>query len=143
MKENNAKKNLFNHILKNGKKQISEKTLKNCNKLLQKSQKKSHNEILKQAILNTTSTFRIISLKKRKGKVEIPVFLSSITHRTSWGIKSLVKTVVTSKQSNALFKQLKSEIESSFKAESETIKTNEELQKQILQKKKYFKYYKW
>lgn len=143
MKENNTKKKLLNHILKNGKKQISEKIFKTCNKLLQKSQKKSHNELLKQTILNTTPAFKIISLKKRKGKVEIPVFLSSIIHRTSWGIKSLVKTVKISKQNNVFFKQLKSEIESSFRAESKTVKTNEELQQQILQKKKYFKYYRW
>jgi len=140
------KKKLSNHILKNGKKQVSEKILTKSFKSIQKSQKKSHNEIVKLAILNSTPTFRIIKLrnKKRKKKSirEIPAFLSTYTYRTSWGLKYLIKTS-TLKPGNIFADQLKHEILSSATSESNAITFKNELQNKALQKKKYFRYYRW
>ena len=136
------KNKTINHILKNGKKQISEEILKKSFKSLQKVQKKSHNEIIKQSILNSTPTFRIIKLKRKKSKQEVPAFLSTYDYRTSWGLKYLIKTV-TSKTKNNFYKQLEQEILDTAKFTSETIKFKEELQKTTLQKKKYFKFYRW
>lgn len=139
---NKTKKKVINHIFKNGKKQISEKILRNSFKSLQKTQKKPHNEIFKQTILNSTPIFRIIKLKRKKSKLEIPAFLSFYTCRTSWGLKYLVKAS-RFKINNVFYKQLEKEILSSAKATGEAVKFKEELQKNSLQKKKYFKYYRW
>ena len=138
--ENKLKKKLINHTFKNGKKHISEKILRKSFKCIQKTQKKSHNDLIKQSILNVTPTFRIIQLKRRKSKLEIPAFLSSYTYRTSWALKYLIKM---SKTNNVFYKQLEKEILLSAKSNGEIIKLKEELHKNTLQKKKYFKFYRW
>lgn len=142
MKKNKTKKIIINHIFKNGKKQISEKILKNSFKSIQKIQNKAHNEILKQTILNVTPTFRIIKLKKKKSSLEIPTFLYSYKNRTSWGLRYLIKAL-PSRINNNFYKLLEQEILSSAKSTSEPIKFKEAIQKNTLQKKKYFKYYRW
>lgn len=142
MNKNKIKKKKINHILKSGKKQVSEKILKNSLKSLQKDQKKPHNEIFKQAILNSIPTFRVIKLKRKKSKLEIPAFLSSYKFRTSWGLKYLVKASSLD-ISNVFYKQLEKKILSTAKSVGEAIKFKEEIQKNVLQKKKYFKYYRW
>lgn len=139
-KNNKLKKKIINHTLKNGKKQLSEKILRKSFKCLQKTQKKSHNDLIKQSILNVTPTFRIIKLKRRKSKLEIPAFLSSYTYRTSWALKYLIKM---SRTNNIFYQQLEQEILSSAKSNGETIKSKEEFHRNTLQKKKYFKFYRW
>lgn len=140
------KKKLLKHILKNGKKPVSEKILTKSLKSIQKSQKKSHNEIFKLAVINSTPMFRVIKLKnkrrKKKSIKEIPAFLSTYTYRTSWGLKYLIKTSV-SKTDNVFSNQLKHEILSSAKHESNTITLKNELQNKALEKKKYFRHYRW
>lgn len=136
------KRKTINHILKNGKKQISEKILKSSVKSVQKFQKKSHNEILKLAIFNSMPTFRIIKLKRRKSLLEIPAYLSSYKYRASWGLKYLTKTL-TSSSNHIFYKQLKNEILSNASSTTETAKPKDEIQKNVLKKKKYFKHYRW
>nr|WPV72405.1 ribosomal protein S7 [Navicula sp.] len=142
MNKNKLKRKTINHILKNGKKQISEKILKNSVKSVQKFQKKSHNEILKLAIFNSMPTFRIIKLKRRKSLLEIPAYLSSYKYRASWGLKYLTKTL-TSNSNLIFYKQLKTKILSNASSTNETAKPKDEVQKNVLKKKKYFKHYRW
>ena len=138
--ENKIKQKIIKHTLKNGKKQTSEKNFKQSLKNLQKTQKKFYNEIFKQSTLNSTPTFRVIKLKKRKSKLEIPAFLSSYHYRSSWGLKNIIQASQTNKSFN---KQLEQEILSNAKTTSSIIKSKEELHKNILKKKKYFKFYRW
>lgn len=141
------KKKFLKHILKNGKKSISEKILNKSFKSLQKSQKKSHGEILRLAILNSTPIFRIIKLKnkrrKKKSIKEIPAFLSTYKYRTSWGLKYLINTS-NLKTNNTIFSdQLNRSILESAKHTSSTITFKNELQSKALEKKKYFRHYRW
>jgi small subunit ribosomal protein S7 len=141
------KEKILNHILKNGKKKTSEKMLNKSFKLMQKSQKKSHNEIFKLSIINSTPTFRVIKLKnnkrrKKKSIKEIPAFLSTYMFRSSWALKYLIQTS-KKKQSGTFFDQLKTETLLSAKYEGNTIKLKNEVQDQALQKKKYFRHYRW
>jgi small subunit ribosomal protein S7 len=140
------KKKFLKHILKNGKKSISEKILNKSFKFLQKSQKKSHGEILRLAILNSTPIFRIIKLKnkrrKKKSIKEIPAFLSTYKYRTSWGLKYLINTS-NSKTNNTFSNQLNHSILESAKHTSNTITFKNELQNKALEKKKYFRHYRW
>jgi ribosomal protein S7 len=142
MNKNKLKKKITNHIFKQGKKQRSEKILKTSIKLIQKFQKKCHYEIIKLTMLNSIPTFRVIKLKKKKSNVEIPTFISSLQHRTSWGIKYLLKTL-TSETKTTLNQKLKKAFLSNVTAKNETIKFKDELQKNALKKKSYFKYYRW
>lgn len=142
MNKNKLKKKITNHIFKQGKKQRSEKILKTSIKSIQKFQKKSHYEIIKLTILNSIPTFRVIKLKKKKSNVEIPTFISSLQHRTSWGIKYLIKTF-TSETNNTLNQKLKKTFLSNATTKNETIKFKDELQKNALKKKSSFKYYRW
>ena len=140
------KKKLLKHILKNGKKPISEKIFTKSVKSIQKSQNKSHSEILRLSILNSTPMFRIIKLKnkrrKKKSIKEIPAFLSTYTYRSSWGLKYLTKAS-TLKTENIFSNQLKQEILSTAKNESSSITLKNELQNKALEKKKYFRHYRW
>lgn len=140
------KKKLLKHILKNGKKPVSEKILTKSFKSIQKFQKKSHKEILRLAVINSTPMFRVIKLRnkrrKKKSIKEIPAFLSTYTYRTSWGLKYLAKAS-TSKTDNIFSNQLKHEILSSARRESNTVMLKNELQYKALEKKKYFKHYRW
>jgi ribosomal protein S7 len=142
MTKNKLKRKTINHILKSGKKQVSEKILKNSVKSVQKAQKKSHNEILKLAIFNLMPTFRIIKLKRRKSLLEIPAYLSSYKYRASWGLKYLTRTL-TLNSDHIFYKQLKNEILSNANSITETAKPKDEIQKNVLKKKKYFKHYRW
>jgi len=141
------KEKILNHIQKNGQKKTSEKILNKSFKLIQKSQKKSHNEIFKLSVVNSTPTFRVIKLKnnkrrKKKSIREIPAFLSTYMFRSSWALKYLIQTS-KKKQSKIFSDQLKNETLLSAKYEGNVIKLKNEIQEQALQKKKYFRHYRW
>jgi len=141
------KEKILNHIFKNGKKKTSEKILTKSFKTIQKSQKKSHSEIMKLSIINSTPTFRVIKLKnnrrkKKKSIKEIPAFLSTYMFRSSWALKYIV-TNSNKKTSNIFYNQLKDETLLNAKHEGNAVKLKNELQNQALQKKKYFRHYRW
>jgi ribosomal protein S7 len=142
MNKNKLKKKITNYIFKQGKKQRSEKILKTSVKSIQKFQKKSHYDIIKLTMLNSVPAFRVIKLKKKKSNVEIPTFISSLQHRTNWGIKYLIKTL-TSETNNTLNQKLKKTFLTYATTKNEIIKFKDELQKNALKKKSYFKYYRW
>lgn len=142
MNKNKLKKKITNYIFKQGKKQRSEKILKTSIKSIQKFQKKSHYEIIKLTMLTSIPAFRVIKLKKKKSNVEIPTFISSLQHRANWGIKYLIKTF-TSETNNTLNQKLKKTFLTNTTTKNEIIKFKDELQKNALKKKNYFKYYRW
>ena len=88
------KQKLINAIMKYGKKKTSEKNLLKCLKLIQKSSKKNHINILKQAIINSTPTFKINKQSKKRGKKkfnqEIPTFIRNDSLRIVFSINLLV-----------------------------------------------------
>lgn len=143
MSKNKFKKKILNHIFKDGKKQISEKILKTTFKLVQKFQKKPHNEIIKLSMLYATPTFRIIKLKKKKSRVEIPKFISSKEYQISWGIKNLITSSIDDTGCSGFEQKLKKTILSSAIFKNETLKKKDELQKNALKKKNFFKHYRW
>lgn len=142
MEKNKLKKKITNYIFKQGKKQRSEKILKTSIKSIQKFQKKSHYDLIKLTMLNSIPAFRVIKLKKEKSNIEIPTFISSLQYRTNWGIKYLIKTF-TSKTNNTLNQKLKNTFLTNTTAKNEIIKFKDELQKNALKQKSYFKYYRW
>jgi ribosomal protein S7 len=147
MEKQKLKKKILNHIFKNGKKKTSEKILTKSFKSIQKSQKKSHNEIMKLSIMNATPAFRVIKLKnnkrrKKKSIKEIPAFLSTYIFRSSWALKYLVQTS-RKKTSNVFYTQLTNEALLNAKHEGNAIKFKNEVQDQALQKKKFFRHYRW
>lgn len=151
---NNKKKlkqKILSHLVKNGKKKTCENALLKTSKLIQKSKNQLHHEIIKLAILNVTPVFRIIELKEKRRKRglknvrEIPAFFSSYVFRSSWALKYISLTVKKNKakNSNIFYKQLKQEILLNSIDDGDAIKQTQELQKRALQKKKFFKYYRW
>lgn len=147
MKQTELKKKLANHITKNGKKQISEIILTKTFKQIQKFEKKSYTDIVKLSLINATPAFKMIELteKKRKKKFvkEIPIFLSNYKLRTSWGIKYLAKASNLQKNQTAFFKKIESEFLITAKSASQTITLKNNFQNKALQKKKYFRLYRW
>ena len=147
MEKLKIKKKILNHILKDGKKKTSEKILTRSFKSIQKSQKKSHNDIMKLSIINLTPTFRVIKLKnnkrrKTKSTKEIPAFLSTYFFRSSWALKYLIQAS-RKKTSNVFCNQLTDEALLNAKHEGNAVKFKNEIQDQVLQKKKYFRHYRW
>ena len=152
MSLNNSKKKsknkILNFFIKNGDKKNCENILLKTLKLIQKSNKQKHTELIKLAILNVTPIFRVIKLKKSKTKrrvntiKELPAFLSDNNFRTSFSLKLLINKTKT-KKSSYFGDQLKSEILLNTVANGDVVKLKHGLQDQAIEKKKFFKHYRW
>ena len=144
------KRKILNYFLINGKKQNCENTILKTMKCIQKSNNQSFTKIIQLSILNTTPIFRIIKLKRKKKKKkkgvnsvkEIPSFLSNKTFRTSKALKLLI-TAIPMKVNTQFSDQLKTEIVSNSQYNGSSKDLKNELQKQALQNKKFFKRYRW
>lgn len=141
------KDKILNYLLHEGQKKTSEKIITKSLKSIQKSQNKPHNDLIKLAIIHSTPMFRIIKLKnnkrrKKKSVKEVPAFLSTYTFRTSWSLKYLTKTL-NKKDYKTFSKNFNNEILLNAKHQGNAVKFKNELQSQALQKKKYFKNYRW
>lgn len=139
---------LINNITLNGHKKTSEKILLKSLKELQKFSKKQSKELVKLALVQSTPIFKLhrISnkkLKKKKRRVrEIPAFMSKIAARTSLAIKFILTSVEKKKLNNFYFK-LKENLLVTAQAKGNAIKLKNELQKQSIQRRQLFKYYRW
>ena len=142
------KNKLINNITLDGKKKTSEKILLKSLKELQKSSKKQSKEILKLALIQSTPIFKLhrISNKKLKKKnrrvKEIPAFISKTSARTSLAIKFIL-TGIEKKKSNNFYLKLKENLLITAQAKGNSIGLKNELQKQSVQHKRFFKYYRW
>lgn len=149
---NKVKYKIVNHFIKNGNKTTCENILSKSLKLIQKSQKKSHKEIMKLALLNSTPTFRLIELKEKRKKKrkkgtanskQIPAFLSHYTFRFSWALKFMVEGLKKQSKTSKFSESLHQEIVASSQNIGESVKLKTAIQKQVLKRKFYFKYYRW
>lgn len=143
-------KKLVNHLMINGEKKTSETIFLKSIKKLHKNSKKQPKKILQLAIINSSPIFKLhrISNKKKIKKSknrkvrEIPAFLSNTLTRESMAIKFILSAV--KKQKLKIFNlKLKEEIILAAKNKSNSIDLKTELQKQVLSKKHFFRYYRW
>lgn len=142
------KNKLINHIMVNGSKKTSEKILLKSLKELQKESTKQSQKIIQLALIQSTPTFKLhkISNKKRKKRNkkvrEIPAFIPRQINRTSLAIKFILSSAVKKKLNN-LNQKLTNEILLTAQSKSNSIELKNELQKQVLSKKRFFTYYRW
>lgn len=145
MKNHYIKKKLINHIIKNGNKNTCEKIILKSFKILQKSTLKSHKNIFKLSIINSTSSFRIFKLKRKRRKKknfskEMPKFIYNSSYRISWALKFLSQ-LIKKKISNKYYKNLKHEIIITSKNEENTY--NKSIHQQAITKKRVFFRFRW
>ena len=138
---------LINHLLKSGNKTTCESILIKSFKDIQKSSLKSHKKVVKIAIINSSSTFRIVKLKEKKRKKkksvkEIPTFILSYFERISWSLK-VILTYSKKQSENNFYKKLKQEIIINSKHEGNAIDTKVDQHKQVFAKKRLLLYFKW
>ena len=140
------KNKLINHIMVDGKKKTSEKILLKSFKKIQKNSNKQSKSLIKLAITHSTPIFRlhkIVNNKKKKKKIkEIPAFIAKTFARTSLAIKFIL-TNIKNKNSNNFCTKLKQEILITAQSKGTSIELKNNLQKQVLLKKRFFTYYRW
>jgi ribosomal protein S7 len=140
-------KKFINHVMKNGGKQTSEKIILKSFKELQKKSLKKSNEIIKLALLYSIPIFKfnIITnkkVKKNKQKVkEIPSFITNTNSRISLAIKFILRTI--KKKKEIFYSKLNKELLLNSQKKGETIQMKNDLQKEIIKKKRYLKFYRW
>jgi ribosomal protein S7 len=135
------KKKIINHFMKNGKKSISEKMLLNSLKELQKTSLKQSEELIKNAIVNSIPIFTIHQIKKKKKKIkEIPVFINNNKSRVSLAIKLIINAV---ERQTYFFKDFNKEILNNNQQKGNSIQLKSELQKKVIENKRYFRFYRW
>lgn len=143
----NLENKLINQLLINGKKTTSEKILLHSFKELQKYSNKHSKKLIQLSIINNISIFKLHKLKNKKQKrnkkvKEIPTFISSKTARNSLAIKFILKNIEI-KKSTTFYSKLTQEIYLSAQSKNKSIEKKNELQKQVILKKHFLKYYKW
>ena len=140
------KNKIINHLTINGKKNKGEKILLKAFKELQESSNKQSKELIKFAIILSTPIFKLhkISQKKRKKKKtrEIPSFIPKENPRVSAAIKFILKAI-REKKAKKFYDKLKNEVLFNAQFKGNAMQIKNELQKQILLKKRYFLYFRW
>ena len=131
--------------MKNGNKKTCETILLKSIKTIQKSCKKSYKAILKLAVINSTSTFRTIQLKKKKRKKkkpskEIPKFILTNFKRLSWALK-LISQSSKKNTFKKLYSNLMHELITNSKNKNNTTKID--FHKQAIAQKRLFLYFRW
>jgi ribosomal protein S7 len=140
---------IISHLIIDGKKKTSEKILLKSFKNLQKYSKKQSKELIKLAIVFSSPVFTLRKLtnkKKRKKKQQktqkIPSFITNKKARTSLAIKFII-TSTTTKNLKNFYTKFNQEILLNAQSKESTIQIKNEIQKQIMQNKRYFKNYRW
>lgn len=144
------KSKLINHLTLNGKKETSEKNLLKSVKELQKNSKKRFSKVFQLALIHSTPIFKLhkIKLKKKKKSKnnrfrEIPGFLKTRTSRISLALKFILKNSKKNTEYSNYSQSLSKEILICSKNKGESVRTKSELQKNVLAKKHFFRYYRW
>lgn len=145
MKKLEIKKKLINHIMINGEKKTSEKIILNCYKELQKKTKKKTNELIKLAVISASPIFKlhiITNKKSKKKKVkEIPAFITNNNYRISLAIKFIISSI--KKKGEHFYNKLNKEIILNSQQKGDAVQLKNNLQKKVLMRKKYLKFYRW
>lgn len=139
---------LINHITISGKKETGEKNLLKSVKEMQKSSTKKSNGILQLALIYSTPIFKLHKIKNKNRKKnksnkfrEIPGFIKNKDARTSLAIKLILSN--TKEKRNSFYKNFNKEILSNAQNKGSSIEIKNELQKSVLTKKHFFRYYRW
>lgn len=142
------KNKLLNHITLSGKKETSEKNLLKSLKELQKNSLKKFNNIIQLALIFTIPVFKLHVIKNKKRKKsktnknrEIPGFIKNKNSRISLAIKFILQN--TKSNNKTFYKKLYKEILLDAGNKGNSVKIKTDLQKNILTKKHYFRYYRW
>jgi ribosomal protein S7 len=139
------KNKVINSLLISGNKVTSEKLLLKSIKLLQKLTKKSYLNLLQLCILNIVPIFKMNTQKFKKGKrkyfKEVPSFIKTDSLRIMLALKYLKKS--SAHKNTSFDTSFANEILSSAQSKSQTVEKKNELQKQILLKKKYLHKFRW
>lgn len=141
------KNKIINTIIKSGNKNTNEKILLKSIKLIQKSTKKNHIELIKQAIINSSSTFKInqqlMKKGKRKAKKDFPTFILNDSLRIIISLKFMKSISLKMNESTGFDKKLANEILATSMNKSKSIDYKNDLQKQILLNKRYLIKFNW
>jgi ribosomal protein S7 len=147
MRKIGIQQKLTNHVMKNGEKKTSEKIILQSFKELQKNSLKKTNEIVKLALIYSIPVFKLNIIKNKKVKKnkqklkEIPSFITNNNSRISLAIKFILKTI--KKKKEIFYNKLNKELFLNSQKKGETIQIKNILQKEILKKKRYLKFYRW
>jgi ribosomal protein S7 len=140
---------LINHITLNGKKETGEKNIIKSIKNLQKSSFKKTSEIVKLALIYSTPIFKIHKIKNKKKKKknqkikEIPGFIKDQKARISLAIKFILQNIKKKEKNNIFYEKFTKEILLNATSKSNSIQFKNELQKNVLTKKRYLFFYRW
>lgn len=144
----NIQNKLTSHIMSKGGKIQSEKLLLKSIKELNKFSAKPAKKLFQLSIIQASPVFKLHTSidkkrKKKKSKVhETPSFIPTSKSRTSLAIKYILSN--TKKQSINKFPQkLKKELLEVLIAKNQFTHHKIELQKKIISKKNYLRYYRW
>jgi ribosomal protein S7 len=148
MHRKETKNKIIANIMNNGSKKTSESILFKSFKKLQKSSKKQSKKVFQLAIINSTPIFKLHKIENKKQRKknrkvrEIPAFISNLNSRTSVAIKFILSSI-EQKKSKKFYKQLNQEVLATAQYKGNAIERKNTLQKQVLLKKHFFKYFRW
>lgn len=148
MTKKEIKNKIITNIMNNGSKKTSESILFKSFKKLQKNSKKQSKKIFQLAIVNATPIFKLHRIENKKQRKknrkvrEIPAFISNLTSRTSIAIKFILSSI-EQKKIKKFYQQLNQEVLTTARIKGNAIEKKNTLQKQVLSKKHFFKYFRW
>jgi ribosomal protein S7 len=140
------KSKIISHLLVNGEKKTSENSLLKSFKELQKQSNKSTKKLVQLAIMYSLPIFKLHKMtqkkKRRKQVREIPAFILNEKARISLAIKFIIASV-KKKTTDHFHVKLKHEILLNSQNKGDAASVKSELQKQVLLKKRFFRFYRW
>jgi ribosomal protein S7 len=140
------KNKIISHLLVNGEKKTSENSLLKSFKELQRHSSKSSKKLVQLAIMYSLPVFKLHKMtqkKKRRKKVrEIPAFILNEKARVSLAIKFIIASV-KKKATGNFYMKFKHEILLNSQNKGSAADVKNELQKQVLVKKRFFRFYRW
>jgi ribosomal protein S7 len=140
------KNKIVSHLLVNGEKKTSENSLLKSFKELQKDSNKSSKKLVQLAIMYSLPIFKLHKMtqkkKRRKTVKEIPAFILNEKARVSLAIKFIIASV-KKKTAGNFYVKLKQEILLNSQNKGGATDVKNELQKQVLVKKRLFRFYRW
>lgn len=142
------KTKLINLLTVNGKKEVGEKNLIKSVKELQKNSAKKYSEVFNLALVYSTPIFKLHKIRNKKIKKnknkkfkEIPGFIKNKNSRISLAIKFILFSIKN--KDETFYKKFNKEIILNATQNGNTLQFKNDLQKNILAKKHYFRYYRW
>lgn len=140
------KQMLISTIMNDGKKSTVEKSLIKSFKIIQKNNSSNIIEMLKESIIRSTPTFKVnqqvLKKGKRKTKQELPFFIKSKYHRIVMSLKNILSITQKKQDLNTFHKKFANEILLPY-SKSKSAELKNEVQKQVLMKKRYLHKFRW